>query len=339
MGATASKQQPAHPAISPTTAPPICATLGLCASKGHFMQHTRRFMMLTLLLALLVGCGRPAPSQNPVTPQNAVIKPNFTDADPQDFAVKHPKRYPVHGIGAARYQGVIDWQTAARSGVSFAYLKATEGGDGLDPSFATNWQAAAGAGIPRGAFHFFYFCRPAADQARWFIAHVPRSPRALPPVLDMEWTPFSPTCTLRPDAADVRAEAETFLNILERHYGQRPLIYTSPNSLRPIKWGASRAPNSGCDPSPIIPPTPTPIRPGPSGNTAAQAACRACKARLIPMSLLAPLPHGRHGLPCAASHKHGDNHAGQTHRRAQFPMLMVRNSRRQERPRKPADLP
>ena len=192
------------------------------------MQHTRRFMMLTLLLALLVGCGRPAPSQNPSTWQNAVIKPNFTDADPQDFAVKHPKRYPVHGIDAARYQGVIDWQTAARSGVSFAYLKATEGGDGLDPSFATNWQAAAGAGIPRGAFHFFYFCRPAAEQARWFIANVPRSPRALPPVLDMEWTPFSPTCTLRPDAADVRAEAETFLNILERHYGQRPLIYTSP---------------------------------------------------------------------------------------------------------------
>ena len=192
------------------------------------MQPLRRFVLLPLLLALLVGCGRAAPLQYANTPQAPVVKPDFTDADPQDFPVKHPRRYPVHGIDAARYQGAIDWQTAARSGVSFAYLKATEGGDGLDPAFATNWQGAAGAGIPRGAFHFYYWCRPAAEQARWFIANVPRSARALPPVLDLEWTPFSPTCTLRPAAADVRAEAETFLKILEHHYGQRPLIYTSP---------------------------------------------------------------------------------------------------------------
>ena len=193
------------------------------------MQNPHRFLLLPLLLALLVGCGRPALSPDQSTPQNPVIKANFTDADPQDFPVKHPKRYPVHGIDASRFLGAIDWQTAAQSGVSFAYLKATEGGDGLDPAFATNWQAAAGAGIPRGAFHFYYWCRPAAEQARWFIAHVPRSTGALPPVLDLEWTPFSPTCTLRPDAATVQAEAEIFLTLLERHYGQRPLIYTSPD--------------------------------------------------------------------------------------------------------------
>ena len=178
------------------------------------MHHGLRFLMLPLLLALVAACGRPAPQQNPNTPQINVLKPQFTDSDPQEFPGKHPKRYPVHGIDASRYQGAIDWQMAAASGVSFAYLKATEGGDGLDSSFASNWQGAAQAGIPRGAFHYFYFCRPAAQQARWFIRNVPRSPRALPPVLDLEWTPFSATCTLRPDAADVRAEAETFLNLL-----------------------------------------------------------------------------------------------------------------------------
>lgn len=193
------------------------------------MPHSLRILMLPLILALLVSCGRPAPQQNPDTPQVAVLKPQFTDSDAQDFPVKHPRHYPVHGIDASRYQQAIDWPVAARSGVSFAYLKATEGGDGLDPAFASNWQGAALAGIPRGAFHYFYFCRPAAEQARWFIRNVPRSPRAMPPVLDMEWTPFSPTCTRRPDAAIVRAEAEIFLSLLEQHYGQRPLIYTSPD--------------------------------------------------------------------------------------------------------------
>ena len=32
-----------------------------------------------------------------------------------------------------------------------------------------------------------------------------------------------------PRCSNVRAEAEIFLNALERHYGQRPLIYTSPD--------------------------------------------------------------------------------------------------------------
>ena len=53
---------------------------------------------------------------------------------------------------------------------------------GIDVS---RWQGAAQAGLPRGAYHFNYFCRPAEEQARWFIQHVPRDPAALPPMLDL----------------------------------------------------------------------------------------------------------------------------------------------------------
>lgn len=201
------------------------------------MQNIIRFVMLPLLCAALVSCGRPAANTDQNVSQPRVTRPAFTDTDAQDFPVRHPRRYPVHGIDAARYQGAVDWQTAAGAGVSFAYLKATEGGDGLDPAFGANWQGAAQADIPRGAFHFYYFCRPAREQAAWFIRNVPRSPRALPPVLDMEWTPFSPTCTLRPPAAEVRAEAAVFLDILEQHYGQRPLIYTSPEFFATNQMG------------------------------------------------------------------------------------------------------
>lgn len=201
------------------------------------MAHLASYLLITMLLALVAGCSGPAPERSAAGAEARVGKVRFTDADPQDFPIKHPKRYPVHGIDASRYQGVIDWQSAAASGVSFAYLKATEGGDGLDPALDVNWRGAAQAGIPRGAFHFFYFCRPAQEQARWFIKTVPRAQGALPPVLDIEWTPFSPTCTLRPDAATVRAEAEVFLTLLERHYGQRPLIYTTPEFFATNQMG------------------------------------------------------------------------------------------------------
>ena len=139
-----------------------------------------------------------------------------------------PSDYPVHGIDASRFQGPIDWPVARAAGVSFAYLKATEGGDRVDAGFAGHWQGAARAGVPRGAYHFYYFCTPAEVQARWFIANVPQERGALPPVADLEWNPQSPTCTFRPAPEVVRSEARIFMDILERHYGQRPIIYTDP---------------------------------------------------------------------------------------------------------------
>jgi lysozyme len=153
--------------------------------------------------------------------------PRFGDADPVVWSGRTPASYPVHGIDVSRWQAEIDWRLAQTSGVSFAFIKATEGGDHADPGFADHWQRAAVAGVPRGAYHFFYFCTPAEVQARWFIANVPREKGALPPVLDVEWNGESRNCPGRPDALTVRAEVMTFLEIVGRHYGQRPILYTT----------------------------------------------------------------------------------------------------------------
>jgi lysozyme len=168
----------------------------------------------------------------------AIAFPVFRDAEPHSWDGRAPSSYAVHGIDVSRWQGAIDWPQVRAAGIAFAYLKATEGGDRVDPSFPDNWRGAASAGIPRGAYHFYYFCRPAEEQARWFIRHVPRDPAALPPVLDLEWNHRSPTCTHRPDAATVRAEAARFLDILTAHYGQRPLVYTTVDFYRDTGIGA-----------------------------------------------------------------------------------------------------
>ena len=193
-----------------------------------------RRLVLALIL-LLAACGRtaPEPPPPPTGAQMAFIPaPTFGDLDPHDWTGKRPDHYPVHGIDVARYQGAIDWAQVRRAGVSFAYLKATEGGDVLDPTFADNRRGAQRAGLRWGAYHYFYFCRPAADQARWFIRHVPRDSAAMPHVLDMEWNHRSPTCKLRPDGAKVRREARIFLDMLEQHYGRRPILYTTPDFFR-----------------------------------------------------------------------------------------------------------
>ncbi len=133
--------------------------------------------------------------------------------------------YPVHGIDVSKYQGNIDWDAARDGGVAFAYLKATEGGDRVDDMFLANWKAAGAAGVPRGAYHFWYHCRPGAEQAKWFIQNVPKDRYALPPVIDVEWTPFSPTCTKRPARDDLVREVKAMSDALESYYGKKPILY------------------------------------------------------------------------------------------------------------------
>lgn len=190
------------------------------------MNWARRRLVLTgAASALLAACGaRPAPTA--ATPAGAS---RFGDDDPVDWPGRTPRAYPVHGIDAARFQGPIDWRQAQAAGVRFAFLKATEGGDRLDPLFAENLRSADLAGVPVGAYHFYYFCTDPDTQARWFIRNVPRRRIDLPPVLDLEWNPFSPTCTTRPDPREVRRVAAQFIAQLSDHYGQRPIIYTTPD--------------------------------------------------------------------------------------------------------------
>jgi lysozyme len=142
--------------------------------------------------------------------------------------------YPVRGIDVSRYQGTIDWPAAARSGVRFAYIKATEGGDRADDRFDVNWRQARAAGIPTGAYHFYYFCRPVEEQIAWFKTHVPPARDALPPVLDMEWNHNSPTCKLRPPPDKVKADMATFLAEMESFYGKRPIVYTTVDFHRDV---------------------------------------------------------------------------------------------------------
>lgn len=144
---------------------------------------------------------------------------DFPDPTPEDFA--------VHGIDVSRWQGDIDWHRVKKAGVEFVWIKATEGGDHLDPKFWQNWQGAKAAGVPRGAYHFYFFCRPVEDQIAWFIQNVPVDPDALPPVLDMEWNAHSRTCRDRPPRDVILRDMRKFLEAMEAHYGKRPVIYSS----------------------------------------------------------------------------------------------------------------
>lgn len=216
----------------------------------------RRVLVLAgLSLGLSVGltaCGSGRKFDNPTYVEPTYTPPRsgqvtyspalkFADYDPWEWEGSlTPSDYAVHGIDVSRWQTYIDWNRAKAAGISFAFIKATEGGDFLDPKFHEHRHDARRAGVRYGAYHYYYFCRPAHEQAAWFIKNVPHDLTSLPHVLDIEWTPTSKTCTIRPDGATIRSEARKFLDILQRHYGKRPIIYTTPDFYEETGIGQMR---------------------------------------------------------------------------------------------------
>ncbi len=159
----------------------------------------------------------------------ALIEPNLypamSDKKPHPGVAK-AHRLPIHGIDVSKWQGDIDWQAVRAAGTQFAFVKATEGGDHADERFPQNYAAAKAAGIPVGAYHFVYWCRPAHEQALWFKQHIPADPDALPPVLDVEWNGHSKTCPKKVSREAAIEKMQIMLTELEAHTGKRPIIYT-----------------------------------------------------------------------------------------------------------------
>lgn len=184
----------------------------------------RRLVLALLpLAALITGCT----SADYDLMSTASVKPRFHDNDPQDFGKDSPHRHKIQGIDVSKWNGDIDWQSVRSSGISFVFIKATEGKDRIDPKFMDYANGARMAGLATAPYHFYYFCSTPDEQADWFISNVPRTAIQLPPVLDAEWNPDSKTCKLRPDAATVRADLKRFMDRLEAYYHKRPIIYTS----------------------------------------------------------------------------------------------------------------
>jgi lysozyme len=135
------------------------------------------------------------------------------------------RRYETWGIDVSHHQGTIDWaRVAATPRLRFAYVKATEGGDHTDPAFERNWTEARRAGLRVGAYHFFNLCRPGAEQARHFLAVVPRTDDALPAALDLE---LGPPCRRPPPRDEVAREIGAWLDAVERAHGRRPVLYVT----------------------------------------------------------------------------------------------------------------
>jgi len=139
-----------------------------------------------------------------------------------------PDDWAVFGVDVSSYQGNVDWAVLARQGVDFAFVKATEGSGMQDAQFAANWTNATSAGVRVGAYHFFSYDSPGDSQADNFIATVPVTEGALPPVVDLEF--YGPYLAEPAGREHTQAILDVLLARLEEHYGVKPILYVNYES-------------------------------------------------------------------------------------------------------------
>jgi lysozyme len=195
---------------------------------------TRRLSSFGRVLRAAVALGVFALASCTVAPTNRY--PKKGDVRPH-AGVARAHDHAIHGIDISKWQGTVDWASVKGAGTKFAFIKATEGGDHVDERFLENWEGAKRAGIPRGAYHFVWWCRPAHEQAEWFRRNVPIDPDALPPVLDVEWNNHSRKCPRKIPPDEALAMTKTMLHAMEAHTGKRPIVYTDINFHKDVLVG------------------------------------------------------------------------------------------------------
>jgi GH25 family lysozyme M1 (1,4-beta-N-acetylmuramidase) len=124
------------------------------------------------------------------------------------------------GIDVARWQGEINWQSVAGSGVVFAFIQISRAIDDIDVRFESNWAQAKAAGVLRGAYQRFQPHQDVNGQADLFLAKLAANGAGeLPPVLDVE-----DTGGLGPAA--IASAVRQWMDRVEPVVGVKPIIYT-----------------------------------------------------------------------------------------------------------------
>lgn len=143
------------------------------------------------------------------------------------------RKYEPFGIDVSHHQGFIDWARvkADKPKLLFAYVKLTEGADYVDPRASVNATEAACHDIPVGGYHYFRMTSSARAQFKnfkeMFDRYVLRAKYRLIPMVDVE---TADGCTAR----QVRDSLHVMLDLLEKEYGRKPMIYATMRSYNTL---------------------------------------------------------------------------------------------------------
>ena len=143
----------------------------------------------------------------------------------------------INGIDVSHWQLVADWGKVSDAGYRFAFLKATDGMAGTDPSFKVNLPACRRARVLAGAYHFFRPLEPFGAQAEAFLTQAQGVSLA---ALDLEWTKTAVHEVEDWDQVSADSRMNYVRGWLEQveAAGVTPVVYTSTAFIQQYLSGA-----------------------------------------------------------------------------------------------------
>lgn len=146
-----------------------------------------------------------------------------TEQSKKDKIIKHYEDN-IFGIDVSHYQGIINWKQVQfledSIPIYFAIMRATAGDTKNDKYFKYNWREAKNRNIKRGAYHYYRPNENSTKQAENFIDRVKLEKGDIVPILDIEEEPVIQSI------ASLRKGIKNWLQIVEKEYGVKPIIYT-----------------------------------------------------------------------------------------------------------------
>lgn len=140
----------------------------------------------------------------------------------------HSKGTRARGIDVSVWQGTIDWNKVAKSGVKFAIARVSHGVKIKDTQFKRNWLEIKKKGLVRGAYQYFMPNQSATQQANIICNAIGKlGPGDLPPVLDIEERAGM-------SGAAIKKAIDTWVKIVKKKTGLTPIVYTSPGFWNPL---------------------------------------------------------------------------------------------------------
>lgn len=143
------------------------------------------------------------------------------DQEKEKAEESRPETRHYDGIDISDHQKRIDWPEVAKDkNIKYVYIKATEGATYVSNLYRYNLENAHKHDIKVGSYHFLRTGSRIRDQFENFKRVVKKNEQDLLPVIDVEvrqgWT-----------NQQLRDSVKLFADLVEEHYGCRPLIYTS----------------------------------------------------------------------------------------------------------------
>ena len=133
--------------------------------------------------------------------------------------------YPVKGVDVSEFQKEIDWKGLEKEGYRFAFIKATEGSSLTDSNFEYNWKEAGRTDMKISAYHFLSYDSSGVTQAENYINNVEKKRGMMPPAIDVEF--YGIYNEKHPEHVKVYEVLDVMLELLEKRYDRKPIIYTN----------------------------------------------------------------------------------------------------------------